>query len=490
MLTYADVFPAVLAARRRTATCTVDALVVWTVMRSFIKGSYEAVLGIDATGARRPERAGIPVDDVETLLSLGEERLRLSPEQRREAFELCLKCRAEYGCKGFWDNGDLVLAIHSALVQASEEQRHEFGTLCKFDKVYVDEVQDLTSAELALLVKMSASGILFLAGDPAQSVEEGVAFRFEDVRSVFYELTGRAPTKPLTLTLNFRSHTGILDAAGVLLEWLFDYFPGSCKKLPSDDGLCRGPRPGWAMPVSHRDLARQSSSSGLVILTPDENVPKLKEDLLQCAGGDGKDMSQVLGIREAKGLDFSEVVIVDFFRCLDERQQASWKQLLQASPCDGFCNEHPEVETHLKLLYTAVTRSQRRLNFVETVSSKAASAFFRRLEEQGKLVKLVSDTSELSLATGMMSPDEWIHRGLEFACKAWECRSEDRGGGGAGGEMHDIAVELRWWDLATDCFGKAGSSGQSPLVPRLSFFFQNSSCTKYESQPALQVMSI
>jgi hypothetical protein len=99
------------------------------------------------------------------------------------------------------------------------------------------------------------------------------------------------------------------------------------------------------------------------------------------------------------------VVIVDFFRCLDERQQASWKQLPKASPCDGFCSQHPEVETHLKLLYTAVTRSQRRLNFVETVSSKVASAFFRRLEEEGKLVKL---SSELKLSTGMMSPDEWI----------------------------------------------------------------------------------
>jgi hypothetical protein len=164
-------------------------------------------------------------------------------------------------------------------------------------------------------------------------------------------------------------------------------------------------------------------------------LPKLKEDLLQCVlGSDDKGMSQVLGIREAKGLDFAEVVIVDFFRCLDERQQASWKQLLQASPCDGFCNQHPEVETHLKLLYTAVTRSQRRLNFVETVSSKAASAFFRRLEEEGKLVKL---SSELKLATGMMSPDEWIHRGLEFAWKAWECRSEDRGGGGTGSENQD-----------------------------------------------------
>jgi len=166
-----------------------DALVVWTVMRSFIKGSYEAVFGLDSTGARRPARAGKSLDQ-ETLMSLGEERLRLLPEQRREAFELCRKCKLEYDSKGLWDTGDLVLAIHSGLGQASEQQRHAFETLCKFDKVYVDEVQDLTSAELALLVKMSSSGILFLAGDPAQSVEEGVDFRFEDVRSVFYELTG------------------------------------------------------------------------------------------------------------------------------------------------------------------------------------------------------------------------------------------------------------------------------------------------------------
>jgi hypothetical protein len=55
---------------------------------------------------------------------------------------------------------------------------------------------------------------------------------------------------------------------------------------------------------------------------------------------------------------------------------------------------------------TAVTRSQRRLNFVETACSKAASVFFRRLQEQGKLVKLASDSTELKLATVIMSPDE------------------------------------------------------------------------------------
>jgi hypothetical protein len=70
-------------------------------------------------------------------MSLGEERLRLLPEQHCEAFELCHKCMLEFRNKGLGDNDDLVLAIHSALGQASEELRHAFETLCKFDKVYV-----------------------------------------------------------------------------------------------------------------------------------------------------------------------------------------------------------------------------------------------------------------------------------------------------------------------------------------------------------------
>ncbi len=136
----------------------------------------------------------------------------------------------------------------------------------------------------------------------------------------------------------------------------------------------------------------------------------------------------------------------------------SWKQLLQASSCDGFCNENPEVETHLKLLYTVITRSQRHLNFVETISSKAGIAFFCWIEGDN-LVNLSSDPSDLKLATGMMSPDEWIHRGLEFAWKTWECRSDDRDGGKTGGEKQDIADELKWRDLPIECFSKAGSSG-------------------------------
>ena len=53
------------------------------------------------------------------------------------------------------------------------------------------------------------------------------------------------------------------------------------------------------MPVSHTSLARQSSGGGLVMLTPDNNLATLKEDLL-LRSTEGKDVIQVLGIREAK----------------------------------------------------------------------------------------------------------------------------------------------------------------------------------------------
>ena len=75
--------------------------------------------------------------------------------------------------------------------------------------------------------------------------------------------------------------------------------------------------------------------------------------------------------------------------------------------------------------------------------------------------------------------DEWIHRGLEFAGKEWECRSEDRDGGGTGGEKQDVADKLQ--QICNSCnraatelvdarrcgraqmagrgFSKAGSSG-------------------------------
>ena len=66
------------------------------------------------------------------------------------------------------------------------------GTL--FHSVYVDEVQDLSPAQIALLTPVCPNKDRFiLAGDTAQTIAHGVGFRFQDVQRMFYEeFLGRA----------------------------------------------------------------------------------------------------------------------------------------------------------------------------------------------------------------------------------------------------------------------------------------------------------
>jgi hypothetical protein len=49
-----------------------------------------------------------------------------------------------------------------------------------------DEVQDLPSATINLLVKLTEMNV-FLSGDTAQTIARGVGFRFCDLKSLFYQ---------------------------------------------------------------------------------------------------------------------------------------------------------------------------------------------------------------------------------------------------------------------------------------------------------------
>ena len=61
---------------------------------------------------------------------------------------------------------------------------------------------------------------LWLAGDPAQAITSGVSFRFADVRSALHLRNAAVPGKPMRLSRNYRSHSGILDVARKCLEAL------------------------------------------------------------------------------------------------------------------------------------------------------------------------------------------------------------------------------------------------------------------------------
>ncbi len=55
---------------------------------------------------------------------------------------------------------------------------HYFGQSIHY--MMIDEVQDLPHAVILLLIKVTEQG-LFLSGDTAQTIAQGVGFRFSDL---------------------------------------------------------------------------------------------------------------------------------------------------------------------------------------------------------------------------------------------------------------------------------------------------------------------
>jgi len=137
-----------------------------------------------------------------------------------------------------------------------------------------------------------------------------VEFRFEEIRSTVYEMmrdedkqdpNKRAkiiPSKPMKVTVNFRSHSGtqplsctsstilfvqladtsmrslfdsasgILNVAAVVLDVLFGAFPNSAPDLGKDCGVFQGPRPGFFENVSDQQLTELVTKiEGVHILT-------------------------------------------------------------------------------------------------------------------------------------------------------------------------------------------------------------------------------
>jgi hypothetical protein len=141
---------------------------------------------------------------------------------------------------------------------------------------------------------------------------------------VAYALGVSVPEKPLALLLNFRSHSGILDLAKALLHKLFSLFPGAAAKLPPDEGLYRGPRPGLLRVAPEKLGGVVRGRAGMVVLVLDER----QEEVGRLCGEE----QLVLGIREAKGLEFKEVAVVDFCCGMSREVQQRFKEMLVGVP--------------------------------------------------------------------------------------------------------------------------------------------------------------
>ena len=108
-----------------------DPLVVWTSIKSFIKGSIEAVMKGEA----------LTREEYLDLEKIGSKRCRLSPEQREKVYDVYEKYEMYMSREGKsrWDECDRIFRVVIGL-WTNREVRQKLTRR----RIYVDEVQDYT----------------------------------------------------------------------------------------------------------------------------------------------------------------------------------------------------------------------------------------------------------------------------------------------------------------------------------------------------------
>ncbi|NXI38233.1 TRNK1 protein, partial [Galbula dea] len=431
---------------------------VWKEIKSFLKGSFEA---LSCFGGKLTE---------EQYKKLGRKRSPNFTEDRSEIYHLFCLYQQIRSQRGYFDEEDLLYNLSQRLSKLRELpwSIHEF---------YGDEIQDFTQAELALLMKcINDPNAMFLTGDTAQSIMKGVAFRFSDLRSLFHYASKnsmnkkqrvRKPKRIYQLYQNYRSHSGILSLASGVVDLLQHYFPESFDRLPKDCGLFDGPKPTVLESCSVSDLAillrgnkrkTQPIEFGAhqVVLVANETAKeKIPEEL---------SLALVLTIYEAKGLEFDDVLLYNFFT--DSEASKEWKIISSYTPdsdmqvgnklvievpledATGVQKRSPfnldmykMLNGELKQLYTAITRARVNLWIFDEDSDKRAPAFKYFIKREFVQVVKADEKKDLddSMFAKTSTPEEWIAQG-------------------------DYYAKHQFWEVAAKCYQKGGAAEKSKLA--------------------------
>ncbi len=321
---------------RDSVASSLSAAIVYKEIRSNIRGSDEALL----TKYGRLPLARDPDDasDSPSYLEFPSKRCPHGEQARREIYRLYLQYERLKVSLHAYDEADFVCDLYRRLVC------HGYSGV-PLHQLYVDEVQDHTQAEIKLFILLCADpNALFLAGDTAQAISSGVAFRFADIRSLFYQQqqlllrlsagtdAGSTGEQQLVigvprlhqLTQNYRSHSGILDVAASVVSLISHLFPNSIDRLERDRGLYPGPKPRLILGSDVNKLAiamtggaRVEFGAEQVVIVRDEAAKRRLPPALRAA--------IVMTPAECKGLEFDDALLWDFFA--DSPAGEAWRTL-------------------------------------------------------------------------------------------------------------------------------------------------------------------
>ena len=295
----------------------IDPLLIWTEIESFIKGSFQAV---------HSENGYISKTDY--CKKIGERQAYNFPLDRGEVYKLFQQYNHEITHVNIsshrFDNGHFIWNLNKRL----HEKYFSKSTAIPWSihEIYIDEVQDFTQAELCLILKCCRDpNRSFLSGDTAQTIMQGIAFTFQEVKTLFRNLGPKLPwlkcrvPEIKTLTVNHRSPSTITKLATSLTDILKHYFPDAFDwyNIPSDESNIKGTTPlficsktvleNFLMPKGCNASSSIEFGADQVVIARDsseerkEKMPEYLQDEI------------VLNPQECKGLEFNDVLLYNFF---------------------------------------------------------------------------------------------------------------------------------------------------------------------------------
>ncbi|KIO30532.1 hypothetical protein M407DRAFT_20420 [Tulasnella calospora MUT 4182] len=376
--------------------------------------------------------------DRTTYETLGTRAYPVFASQRTLVYDLFLGY-LRFKPKSSWDAADRSHALICAVKKNLPTPLIDF--------IYVDEAQDNLLIDTFLLRALCPNPHgLFFAGDTAQTISAGSTFRFNDLKAFLYRLEHqdsrvvarkRKPVEPrfFSLSVNYRSHAGIIDAAAFLVSSLARWFPGSIDILAPEHALVRGPKPVFFL--------------GRGAETPFENYISGTTSSEMEFGADQviivRDDSACQALRAKIGKRTGMVLLYDFF-ANSQAQPKDWRALLKAtrstqSTATGDMDRlHAILQTELKCLYVGMTRARERVWFWDSGYKGDA---FESIMVENNLARAAS-TREAPLCMGRVqsSRREWALRGKECF------RREDYFNASLAFERAGLA----WWKSVADAF--------------------------------------
>jgi len=396
----------------------------------------------------------------EKYMQVGRRRGRLQKDQRSEFYSLAEKIESELKesslidpQNGGWDNLDLCKEIIARI--------NEKKILCDLEYLYVDEVQDLTAAEIEVLLtlmnKNDEGKLRFaMAGDLSQSIQPS-SFTWQALSDVIYDVLDIKVEKEKTLVENFRSTPYLVWAANHILELQRKLDGESTTELQRPYADENYGEPGLVFFASEKELTIQLTTNNL----PNAACPMLVRDEI---------VKEKMKILLPNNHHFVETIAK--FKGLEKKNVLLW-QPDSGSECELDLREDPnrgkkakEKEysdstalLELRHMFVGFTRARYLMGICAPKDDK--SFFLKKVIENCDSIE-DADISKLPLFDSEIEYEDYVEFAREYEnAEQWGMAAESYRNCGSNYEHNRHyclgmeAVEKGEWISAINCFSEA-----------------------------------